>query len=128
MKKFKVVLLTSIAILSFLNGLQENLLSGFIGISLAIIGPFMFIKFASEREEKSKFHYFTTAGMIIMNLLVLSAYTLYFYSGPSNPDTAGHMHVILFPALVIFFGTFVMYFFTTIDVIREKVSNKRKTL
>ena len=125
MKIFKVIILTSIAIFAFLNGLQEgHLMSGFIGMVLAIIGPFMFIRFTSDREKKSNFHYFSNAGMATLNLLVLLAYALYYFGGASNPDTAGHMHIILFPALVIFFGTFVMHFFTFIDQEREKASNQ----
>ncbi len=117
--------LIAIALLAFFNGVQEgNLFSGLIGMAFAMIGPIMFTRVVPKIRQKSEFHGFSNAGVIFINCVVILAYALYLFAGPSDPDTAGHMHIILFPILIIFFGTFVMAFFILIDFIREKTSNK----
>jgi len=122
--KILVVMLITLCIISFLNGVQEDgIKSGVIGAAFAMLGPLIFSYMAYTKRKTSISYKFSYIGVMFLNSCALVMYSIYLYSGQSNPDTAGHMHIIMFPIVFIFFGTFIMKFFTLLDEGKDKISH-----
>jgi hypothetical protein len=74
----------------------------FVGVA-AIIAPLIAIYwagFARKNYQPSLWRTIETAVVLMMGIL---GYGYYAFNGPSDPDTAGHMHVILFPITYVIF-------------------------
>jgi hypothetical protein len=106
-EKIYIILLVLIAILAGIDTVQEDqrALLGFV-ISFAISGPlfaflWMRLAFLSPWNLPAKI----TCSFVVMLSLVI--YGLYVLSGPSDPNTAGHMHTFLFPITYLFFSVLV---------------------
>jgi hypothetical protein len=96
-----------IAVLAGVDTVQEDQreLLGFV-IPFAISGPlfaflWMRLAFLSPWNLPSKI---TCSFVVILSLVI---YVLYVLSGPSDPDTAGHMHTLLFPIAYLLFSVLV---------------------
>ena len=96
--------------LSFLNAMQEG--NSYIAnglICLWSMAPFI-VLFAYMKEPfESKRKDFNNMAISLFGTITgLLAYIFYFLNGQSDPDTAGHMHVLLFPFIhllaIIIFG------------------------
>lgn len=94
---FGISLLT-IAGLAFLDGAGESdLFYGLIGASLGVLVPAACILVTLRRDQAGKVSTASYLGAVIVSVIGMLAYGGYLLTGPSNPDTAGHMHVVLFP-------------------------------
>lgn len=80
-------------------------------IPLAVLGPlfsFFLLWPRSGLPARIVYSFILAAG--------LAMYIFYILSGPSDPDTAGHMHTILFPILYIIFSVGLSLGFSAVRI------------
>jgi hypothetical protein len=112
-----------IAALAFLDGAGEsNPLYGLVGASFGVIVPAACIFVAIHRERAGKVSTASNMGAIVVSVVGALAYGGYLFTGPSNPDTAGQMHVVLFPIIYVLIALCVFLPCLLIDRWKEKRS------
>lgn len=122
--RFLASMLGLIAALALFDGVQESdFFYGFIGASLAMIAPATCWGSAFRRRRANKVHAASYAGAIGVAAIGVFAYFGYAVTGVSNPDTAGHMHVVLFPIVYLILSWAVCIPLLLIDMFRNKRPN-----
>jgi hypothetical protein len=107
LEKFLIFIIVLIAILAGIDTVQEGQpeLLGLV-IPAAISGPlfaflWMRLSFLSPWNLPAKI---TCSFMVMLSFVI---YILYVRDGPSDPNTAGHMHTILYPTAYLLFSIFL---------------------
>ena len=89
-------------VLAALNVMQEadshDFMGGFLISSISLLA-FCVTYIWVRKERATQLQWVPLAVSVISCTFGLSAYFFYVLSGSSNPDTAGHMHIFLFPIL-----------------------------
>jgi hypothetical protein len=103
-----------IAILAGIDLLQEDMLEviGFV-VLLSVAGPLFLYWWMKKHPlalSKKRFRVQYVICFVAV-LLELYVYILYVKAGPSDPDTAGHMHVFLFPLMYSLFSSGMIFLF-----------------
>ncbi|MHC4927674.1 MAG: hypothetical protein ACYTER_10195 [Planctomycetota bacterium] len=124
MKRIGLIIITliGIAILAFYDALEEDYQPHYCLALAALPTIVLFITnwIALEvRIKKRKFSWMF-AGTMIINVLTLAIYVTYATNGPSDINTAAHMHVITFPILLALVCVIVSLPLLLIDFITRK--------
>jgi hypothetical protein len=119
------LMLALISVLAFLDGFQEGgyFSNGLTGALLSIISPGTCWSVAFLRRRRNKVNSVCYTGAIVISVIGLIAYYGYATTGPSDPDTAGHMHIVFFPILYLIVGWIVFLPLLLIDMWRNKRIN-----
>lgn len=85
--------------LAFLNVLQENIHSeNYLPLILfSVLAPILATALVPVLQQKSARLKLVKKGALFITITGLMIYSYYVLKGHSNPNTAGHMHIILFP-------------------------------
>jgi hypothetical protein len=116
------VLVVAIAGLAFLDGSGESdTLYGLIGAGLGVIPPaasaYITVYRSNRNGNSTSASYW---GAIIVDIIGVVVYGGYLLTGPSSPDTAGHMHIVLFPIVYAIIAFLVFIPCLLIDLSRSK--------
>lgn len=89
-----------IGLLAFWDGWDEGyLLDGVFGFVLAAVTPASCWVLTLKRERQGGAMWASRMGASVVTLIGIVVYWNYAITGPSDPDTTGHMHVVLVPIL-----------------------------
>lgn len=105
-------MIAAIAVLAGVDTAQEDQyeIIGLV-IPLAVLGPlFSFFWLWPRSGVPARIVYFFILAV------GLAMYIFYVLSGPSDPDTAGHMHTVLFPILYIILSVGLSLGFSAVQV------------
>jgi hypothetical protein len=96
-----LVVIGAILPLSVRDATKEgyDLVSAMFVSPLAILSPTAALLAAWFGAEGTRRPVALQIGALLVGLIGFAAYACYALRGPSNPDTAGHMHVLGFPIL-----------------------------
>ncbi len=124
------LMLALILVLAFLDGFQEGgyFSNGLTGALLSVVSPGTCWVVAFLRRRRNKVNSVCYAGAIAVSVIGLLAYYRYATTGPSDPDTAGHMHIVFFPVLYLIVGWISFLPLLLIDVWRNKRLNAETRL
>jgi peptidoglycan/LPS O-acetylase OafA/YrhL len=127
LNRILAIMLVLIAVFAFLDGKQEDGLSyGVIGACLAVVAPALCWGVAFQGRQGKRRNSLSYAVALLVAVIGLLAYTFYVINGPSDPDTAGHMHVVLFPILYLIAAMIInlpLLLFDAFRWIRDKPGN-----
>jgi 4-amino-4-deoxy-L-arabinose transferase-like glycosyltransferase len=125
----KNISLVGIALIFLLSGFDTYQERGewietlFIGV-IAIIAPVITVIWAGIRKRVVELRWWRAIISGVVFAVGLSAYAYYASNGPSDPDTAGHMHVILFPIIYLMFTLTILAVSSALAKLCHKLRRK----
>ena len=125
-KKASVLGIALMLVLSVVNAADENYGAGGILILsfFAVAAPTLAVVIASYAKNQVKKPLLLQIGAYVVLVLGVIAYGYYAANGKTDPDTAAHMHVVLFPIIYTALCLIIMFVFGLVGFISNKDTNK----